>query len=47
MLKMFRVVMIVDDNEYGYGTFYDRNEANKVAMEVREMRKIETYVEEV
>ena len=44
---MFKIIMIVDGNEYGYGTFYDRNEANKVAMEVREMRKVETYVEEV
>lgn len=44
---MFRVMMIVDDEAYAYGTYADRNRANEIAMQVREEREIETYVEEV
>ena len=43
---MFKVIMIVDNCEYAYGTYSDRNKANEVAMLVREERKIETFVEE-
>lgn len=45
--KRFRVVMIVDDEEYTYGTYDSRDKANEVAMLVRDEREIETYVEEV
>ena len=44
---MFRVMMLVDGNAYEYGRWADRNKANEVAMEVREERRIDTYVEEV
>ena len=43
----YRVMMIIDGNEYAYGTYRDRNRANEIAMEVREQREVETYVEEV
>ena len=33
------------DGIYLYGTYTDRNRANEVAMEVREQRGCETYVE--
>lgn len=45
--KRFRVIMIVDDKEYTYGTYDSRDKANEVAMLVRDEREIETYVEEV
>ena len=44
---LFRIVMIVDDEAYTYGTYADRNRANEIAMQVREEREVETYVEEV
>lgn len=44
---MFRVMMIVDDEVYTYGTYADRDRANEVAIEVRNTREIETFVEEV
>ena len=40
-------MMLVDGNAYEYGRWADRNKANEVAMEVREERRIDTYVEEV
>ena len=43
---MFKVVMIIDDCKYVYGTYSDRNKANEVAMLVREEREVETFVEE-
>lgn len=45
--KRFRVIMIVDDEEYTYGTYESRDKANEIAMQVRDERDIETYVEEV
>lgn len=45
--KRFKVIMIVDDEEYTYGTYDSRNKANEVAIQVRDERDIETYVEEV
>lgn len=44
--KRFRVIMIVDDEEYTYGTYESRDRANEVAMQVRDERDIETYIEE-
>ena len=43
----FKVIMIVDDEEYTYGTYESRDRANEIAMQVRDEREIETYVEEV
>ena len=40
-------MMLVDGSAYEYGRWSDRNKANEVAMEVREERRIDTYVEEV
>ena len=39
-------MMIVDNEIYTYGTYSDRNRANEIAIEVRESRQIETFVEE-
>ena len=44
---MFKVIKIVDDCEYTYGTYTDRDRANEIAMQVREEREIDTFVEEV
>ena len=44
---MFRVMMVIDDNTYEYGKWNDRDKANEIAMEVREDRGIETYIEEI
>lgn len=44
---MYRVMMLVDGETYEYGRWADRNKANKVAIEVREERRIETFVEEI
>lgn len=43
---MFKVMMIVDNEIYTYGTYSDRNRANEIAIEVRVSRQIETFVEE-
>lgn len=43
----FRVEMWVDGKWYEYGTWSDRNKANEVAMEVRDMRDVPTRVEVV
>lgn len=43
---MFKVMMIVDNEIYTYGTYFDRNRANEIAIEVRASRQIETFVEE-
>lgn len=45
--KRFKVIMIVDDEEYTYGTYDSRNKANEVAIQIRDEREVETYVEEV
>lgn len=47
VIKMFKVIMIIDNEEYTYGTYSNRNRANEIAMEVREQRGIDTYVTEV
>ena len=45
--KRFKVIMIVDGEEYAYGTYNSRHRANEIAMQVRDEREIETYVKEV
>ncbi len=45
--KRFKVIMVVDDEEYTYGTYDSRDRANEVAMEVRDARGVDTYIEEV
>ena len=42
---MWKVIMIVDNAEYVYGTYTNQNRANEVAMQVREQRDVETYVQ--
>ena len=44
---MFKVIMIVDNCEYAYGTYTDNNRANEIALQVREEREVDTFVEEV
>ena len=43
---MFKVMMLIDDEAYEYGRWNNRDKANEVAMEVREERGLETYIEE-
>ena len=43
---MFKVMMIIDNETYTYGIYCDRNRANEIAIEVRENRQVETFVEE-
>lgn len=43
---MFTIYMVVDGNEYAYGTYENRNRANEIAMQVRESRNVEVYVAE-
>lgn len=43
---MFKVMMIIDNETYIYGTYADRNRANEIAIEVRASRQVETFVEE-
>ena len=45
--KRFRVIMVVDDEEYTYGTYDSRDRANEIALKVRDERDVDTYVEEV
>lgn len=45
-LKMFKVMMIVDNETYKYGAYADRDRANEIAMQVSNDRQIETYVEQ-
>ena len=44
---MFRVIMSIDDNEYTYGIYDDRNRANEIAMQVSRERNICVFVEEM
>lgn len=46
-IKMFKVIMIVDNCEYTYGTYADNDRANEIALQVREEREVDTFVEEV
>lgn len=43
--QRYKVIMVVDDEEYVYGTYDSRNRANEIAMKVRDERDVETYVE--
>jgi hypothetical protein len=42
---MYKVMMIVDGTAYCYGKWADRKVANEIALEVREQRQVDTYVE--
>ena len=43
---MFKVMMVIDGENYCFGRWDDRNKANEVAMKVRSERGVETFVEE-
>ena len=43
---MFQVIMIIDGEEYEYGTYSNRNKANEVALWLRN-EDTKTYVAEV
>ena len=43
----YAVIMVVDNEEYTYGTWDNANRANEVAMEVMDTRRIDVYVKEV
>ena len=40
-------MMLIDGETYEYGRWNDKDTANEVAMEVREERGLETYIEEI
>ena len=44
---MFKVWMVIDEENYAYGTYGDRNQANEVAIYVRNERNVDTWVQEV
>ena len=41
---MYKIMMIVDGEHYFYGADSDCNKANEIAMQVRQERRVETYV---
>ena len=43
----WKINMIVDNKEYVYGVYNDNRIANEIAMQVRDARNIDTYVERV
>lgn len=42
----FIVWMEIENNEYKYGTYSDRDKANEIALQVREERNVDVWVEE-
>lgn len=44
---MYNVIMVIDDNEYIYGTYKDGNKANEIAMQVRDEREVAVFVDEI
>ena len=40
----YKIIMVIDGEEYLYGRYTDRNKANEIAIKVREERNCETYV---
>ena len=44
---MYKVMMIIEGVAYPFGTYEDRDKANDIAIEIREMRRVETYIEEI
>lgn len=44
---MFKIWMVIEEEEYCYGTYADRNRANEIAMQVRAERGCDTWVQEV
>ena len=43
---MFKVMMIVDGQNYLYGSYEDCDRANEIALQVRAERNVETFVED-
>ena len=46
---MLEIVMVIEGNEYVYGRYAiaNRNAVNELAMEVRDVRGVETFVREI
>lgn len=44
---MWQVILCVEDEEYVYGTYDDRNRANEIAMQVRDSRDINVVVRDI
>lgn len=47
-----QIIMVVDREEYPYGTYpyntnEEKNKVNDLAMKIREEREVDTYVKEV
>lgn len=42
---MFEVIIVINNEEYTYGTYNNEDRANEIAMEVK--RSIDTYVTKV
>lgn len=41
------MILCVEDEEYVYGTYNDRNRANEIAIQVRDSRNINVVVRDV
>lgn len=44
---MYKIWMVVDGVDYLYGTYDNRDRANEIAMQVRDERDINVWVEEI
>lgn len=49
---MLQIIMVVDNEEYVYGTykvndFHSRNAINELAMEIRDTRNVDVFVKEI
>ena len=47
-----QIIMVIDGNEYVYGTYpfetvNDKNKVNELAMRIRDEREVNTFVKEV
>ena len=44
---MWQVILCVEDEEYVYGTYNDRNKANEIAIQVRDIKNINVVIKDV
>ena len=47
-----QIVMVIEENEYIYGTYpfnnsEEKNRINKLALDIREQRKVDVFVREL
>lgn len=44
---MYKIWMIVDGVDYLYGTYDNKDTANEIAMQVRDERDVDVWVEDI